>query len=109
MKFREIAARLRTLSHTLPACSHYHGGDRCRCEGLIEVFRDGAFVIRCRAGAEHVRGLAEKYDRGTASLRAWQNLPARNLPGKPSLRRPPNADALLAALADPEPALEVAA
>lgn len=112
MKLREIAARLNEVAARAPACVHVtpvwlsatlgkYKVDRarateCACES--DVFRFGTLVIRCRAGAEHIRAIADKYAKGPRALRAGSGLPARELPGRPTLRRPKDADAMLAAL-----------
>ena len=102
MKLREIAARLAEAAATLPDVNpdtlKYRDGN------TIE-FRFGTLVIRCLRCQASVRAVATKYERGVVSLRAGQRLPSRNLPGKASLRRPADAEAMLAALADAEPSI----
>lgn len=59
----------------------------------IEIFRDGAFVVRCLPYREAIERVAAKYAKGWRANHGCNAKLAR-----PSLRRPPNADALLAAL-----------
>ena len=94
VKTRVIAALLAQAIHAFPDDAP---------DDVRATFKFGTLTIRCHASASAVRAVAEKYRKGFNRHSACDKL------SKPSLRRPPNADALLAALADPEPALEVAA
>lgn len=100
LKPREIAARLREAATT--ASIEESAWEKRR------EFRFGTLVIRCADHAEAIRKVAAKYERGFRAPTSAHKL------GRPSLRRPPNADELLRALeielADPvaqRPALRV--
>lgn len=101
-KLRIIAARLAEAAAIAPECEPTYTGGRyavrtgCKCAEVAFTF--GTLTVRCRGGRDHIAAVAAKYEKGTRALRAWSGLPARELPGKVSLRRPINADALLAAL-----------
>jgi hypothetical protein len=84
IKPREIAARLREAAAT--ATIDVQGWDRRR------EFRFGTLVIRCADHAEAIRKVADKYERGFRIPSSSYKL------GRPSLRRPANADELLRAL-----------
>jgi hypothetical protein len=110
VKLRDIAGRLREVAATLPykpIPAAYLKSDMAAAAARVVAqpaprieFHFGTLTVRCDAYAESVRAVAAKYERGTAALRNGMGLPARNLPGKASMRRPPDADAILAALAD---------
>ena len=91
VKTRVIAAYLAQAIHAFP--------DDAPDDARV-TFKFGTLTIRCHASAPAVRMVAEKYRKGFHRHAAADKL------SKPSLRRPVNADALLAALADPEPTLE---
>lgn len=89
---RMIAARLREAAHTLPDLPMNHA------EVGVYTLQIGTFKITCRGTRDAVRNVADKYEKGPRSLRAWSGLPPREPLAKPTLRRPANADALLAEL-----------
>jgi hypothetical protein len=106
-KFRELAARLRQIASTLPECNATKYADGrathsdCRClKGkageLVEVYRHGNFVLRCRPGRCHVEALAAHYDKPKVHARPdpkWDRAPTWQ-----NVRRPAGADELLAQL-----------
>lgn len=112
MKLRVIAARLNEAAARAPACVHVTAVWRnartgkykadlerereCACD--TDTLRFGTLVIRCRAGAEHLRAVAAKYERGVRSLRAGSGLPRREPLSRGGLGRPADGDALLRAL-----------
>jgi hypothetical protein len=105
-KFRELAALLRQKAATLPECNttKYNEGraahSDCKClkagAELVEVYRHGNFVLRCRPGRVHVEALAAHYEKPKVHARPdpkWNRAPAYL-----NLRRPAAADELLAQL-----------
>jgi hypothetical protein len=99
MKFREIAARLAEAAAAMP--------DLDADEIGTVSFRFGTLKITCRATADAVRAIAEKYRKGArCNFHGYGRCRTVFNPRKPSLKRPPDADMILAALAvelyDPE-------
>ena len=94
----DTTPKARVIAALLAQAIHYFPEDAP--EGMRVTFKFGTLTIRCHASAGAVRVVSEKYRKGFNRHSAADKL------SKPSLRRPANADALLAALADPEPALE---
>jgi hypothetical protein len=99
MKLREIAARIAQEASKYPPKLDYMRKRGTEGPDTFVSFEFGTLRIKCRAFHEAVQAVAEKYRKGTASLRSRQNLPPATLPkGRHSLKRPPDADKLLAAL-----------
>jgi hypothetical protein len=103
MKLRDIAARLREAAATLeprPIRAAYQNASMAAAAARVlaepaprVAFKFGTLVITCDAYRESVADVAAKYERGFRRHTAADKL------SRPTLRRPPNADAMLAALA----------
>jgi hypothetical protein len=85
--FRTIAAHLRTEAPKYPTEIDYGTSD------VVATFTFGTLKVMCPAYQERILSVAAKYERG---YRKPHSVNARLT--KPTLRRPPDADALLAAL-----------
>lgn len=117
MKYREIAARIAQLASQYPtepeplckpvrtnyaytagaefrAAVELYEIERKERPQPIEVFRDGSFVVRCLPYRETIERVAAKFERGDRKAANVNSKLTRHT----SLKRPKDADALLAAL-----------